>query len=320
MAANPYSLDDVDLAIIHELVAKPRCSYSDLAAMVGLSAGATKARVRTLLESRCVRIAGRVDPTILGHGLFAFSFVEVRGSALEAAQSLARRYEAAFVVVVGGSASLIVEFRCKDWRELADTIADVRGDPRFMHARVAMLRSYCKHDWSSIHSGGVLLNVGEERPKYTVDAIDMDILKALAADGRATYADIARQVAVSQGTARQRVIHLEAAGVVTVQTVVSSGVLGLAGYSAVGISVEGSAEAVAQEAAKLEPVALVATVFGVFEVVAEIGYRDLGHLVETLDSLRSIPGVKRLESFPYLTEVKESMEAGLWNATKASPV
>ena len=314
VSKTPRTLDDVDLAIIHELVESPRRSYSDFAESVGLSAGATKARVQQLRESGCVRIAGRVDPTILGHGLFAFAFVEVSGSALEAAQSLGERYEAAFVVVVGGNASLIVEFRCRDWHHLADTVADVGNDPRFTHARVAILRSYFKHDWSSIHSGGVVTSAEEARPEYTVDAIDMDILEALAADGRATYADIARGVAVSQGTARQRVRHLEAAGVVTVQTVISPGILGLAGYSAVGISVDGPAEAVAQEAAQLEPVALAATVFGAFEVIAEIGYRDLGHLVETLDSLRSIPGVKRLESFPYLIEVKESMEAGLWNS------
>ena len=156
------------------------------------------------------------------------------------------------------------------------------------------------------------MNPDEARPEYVVDAVDMDILGVLAADGRATFADIARQVAVSQGTARQRVRHLEAAGVVTVQTVISPGILGLAGYSAVGITVDGSVEAVAQDAAQLESVALVATAFGAFEVVAEVGYRDLGHLVETLDSLRSIPGVKHLESFSYLVEVKESMEAGLW--------
>ena len=235
-------------------------------------------------------------------------------SASTRSASSGERYEAAFVVVVGGNASLMVEFRCKDWRHLANTMADIRNDPRFTHAKVAMLRSYCKHDWSSIHCGGVVLDADEARPEYAVDAIDMDILKALATDGRATYADMARRVAVSQGTARQRVRHLEAAGVVTVQTVISPGILGLAGYSAVGISVDGPAEAVAQEAAQLESVALVAIVFGAFEVAAEIGYRDLGHLVETLDSLRSIPGVKRLESFPYLIEVKESMEAGLWGS------
>ena len=311
MATDRRSLDDIDLAIIQELVESPRCSYSDLAEAVGLSAGAAKTRVRRLRESQCVRIAGRVDPTILGCGLFAFAFVDVRGGALEAAQVLGECYEAAFVAAVGGSASLIVEFRCRDWHHLADILDDVRRNPTLAEARIAVLRSYFKHDWSSFHSGVVAKRSDDTRPAYAVDAIDRDILKILAEDGRISYADIARWVAVSQGTARQRVRHMQAAGVVTVQTVVSPGVLGLSGYAAVGMSVDGSAEAVAEVVAQLAAVALVATVFGAFDVVAEVGYRDPSHLLETLDALNSLPGVRRLESFPYLVEVKESMEAGL---------
>ncbi|MYJ81908.1 MAG: Lrp/AsnC family transcriptional regulator [Acidimicrobiaceae bacterium] len=253
-----------------------------------------------------------MDPAVLGYGLFAFAFIEVPGGALEAGHSLGRRHDTAFVVAVGGSASLIVEFRCRDWQHLVVTLDDVRRDPSFAHAKIAILQSYHKHDWSSLHSGGVVALAEDERPAYTVDAIDMDILKVLAEDGRATYADIARRVAVSQGTARMRMTHLEEAGAVTVQTVISPGILGLSGYAAVGLDVDGSTKAVAEKVAQLVPVALVASVFGAFDVIVEVGYRDPAHLVETLDSLRSIPGVKRLESFSYLIEVKESMEAGLW--------
>lgn len=127
--------DDIDVAIIRELVQSPRRSYSDLARSVGLSAGAAKARVRRLRESRCIRIAGRVDPAVLGYGLFAFAFIEVPGGALEAGHSLGRRHDTAFVVAVGGSASLIVEFRCRDWQHLVVTLDDVRRDPSFVHLR-----------------------------------------------------------------------------------------------------------------------------------------------------------------------------------------
>lgn len=305
-------LDDIDRVLVRELVEDPRRSYSDLAGSVGLSAAAVKARVRRLMESRCVSIAGRIDPVVLGYGLFAFAFIEAVGSAQEAARSLAGRYEAAFVVVVGGRADVIVEFRCRDRPHLEGVLDGVRSDTGLARARIAILQSYYKHDWSSLHSGGVAALAGGERPEYVVDAVDMDILEVLATDGRASYADIARRVAVSQGTARRRVRHLREAGVVTVQTVVSPGILGLSGYAAVGLRVGGDAAAVAEEAARLAPVALVATVFGAFDVVAEVGYRDRGHLVDTLDSLRSISGVERSESFPYLTAVKESMEAGLW--------
>ena len=308
-------VDDVDLAIIRALIDSPRCSYSALAERAGVSAGTAHVRVKRLRESRCLTIAGRVDPAILGYGLFAFAFVEASGSALDAARLLSRRPEAAFVVAVGGSVGVIAELRCSDWRHLMRVMGDTRRELGSAHTRVAILESYYKHDWSTFHSGVAAADAHDERPPYRVDDIDMDILKVLAGDGRATYADIARRVAVSPGTARQRVRHLQQVGAVSVQTVVTPGILGLAGYAAVGISVAGPAEATAREIARQAPVALAATVLGAFDIVAEIGYRDLDDLLETLDTLRSIPAIAQIESFPYLAEVKESMEAGLWTTT-----
>lgn len=272
-----------------------------------------------LRTSQRIGIAGRVNPAILGYGTFAFTFVEAGGSALEAAQLLSRRRETAFVVAVGGSAGLIAEFRCRDTDHLVGVMGEARRELGSADARVAILQSYYKHDWSTFHSGVAVTSAHDERWPYRVDDVDMDILKVLAGDGRARFAEVARRVSVSQGRARQRVRHMVQTGVVTVQTVVSPGMLGLAGYAAVGVSVAGPAEGAAQQMAQMAPVAIVATVLGSFDIVVEVGYRDLGHLLETLDGLRSVPGVTQVESFPYLAEVKESMEAGLWPQHPSSP-
>ena len=312
-------VDDVDLAIIRALVESPRCSYSELAESVGVTAGTAKARVKRLQESRCVTIAGRADPAILGYGVFAFAFIEPGGSALEAARLVSERHETAFAAVVGGSAGLIAELRCRDWHDLIRVVGDTRRELGSAHTRIAILQSYYKHDWSTFHSGVSAAGAHDERPPYRIDDIDTDILRVLARDGRATYAEIARRVAVSSGTARQRVRHMQQTGALTVQTVVSPGILGLAGYAAVGMSVAGPACEAARELAAQAPVALAATVLGAFDIVAEIGYRDLGHLLETLDVLRGIPGVTQIESFPYLAEIKESMEAGIWTTAPQKP-
>ena len=313
-------VDDVDLAIIRALVESPRVSYSDLAESVGVTAGTAKARVKRLRESRHITIAGRVDPAVLGYGVFAFVFIEPSGSALKAARLVSKRHETAFVAVVGGSAGLIVEFRCRHWHHLVEVVGDTRRELGSAHTRIAILESYYKNDWSTFHSGAAAAVIAhDERPLYRIDDIDTDILTVLAGDGRATYAEIARRVAVSNGTARQRVRHLQQTGALTVQTVVTPGILGLAGYAAVAISVAGPACGAARELAAQAPVALAATVFGAFDIVAEIGYRDLNHLRETLDTLRGIPGVTQIESFPYLTETKESLQAGLQTTTPHKP-
>ena len=98
MTVRGKSLEQVDLEIIDLLVECPRASYSDLAGRVGLSPGAAKTRADQLRESRCVRIV-RVDPTVLGYGLFAFASIEVNGNALKAAHDLGDLHEASFFYV-----------------------------------------------------------------------------------------------------------------------------------------------------------------------------------------------------------------------------
>ncbi len=302
--------DDVDLAVISALVESPRCSYSDLARRVGISDAAAQAKVRRLRESNGIKIVGRINPAILGCGVFAFVLVGVGGSALQAAELLSGHLETAFVVVVGGSAGVFAELRCSDTHHLKRVMGDSRLELKSASMRLAIVESYYKHDWSTFHSGAVKNNIC---PSYHVDDIDMGIIKILVVDGRATYADIARQVYVSPGTARQRVRHLQETGALTIQVMVAPRLLGLAGYAAVGISVEGPVEMIAQHIVQQKPAALVASVLGAFDIVVEVCYRDLRDLAETLDALRDLPQVTQIESFPYLTEIKESMEVGLWS-------
>jgi Lrp/AsnC family leucine-responsive transcriptional regulator len=67
------SLDDIDRALLRELVADGRATLSDLAANVGLSVSAVQSRVRRL-ESRGVvsGYSARIDPEAVGHMLSAF--------------------------------------------------------------------------------------------------------------------------------------------------------------------------------------------------------------------------------------------------------
>ncbi len=307
-----FTLDDVDLAIIKRLVEDPRVSYANLATTADLSAAATKTRLQHLREHKCLTIMGRVDPAVLGYGMFAFAFLEVSGDAHEAAGKLAALPETAFIVIVGGSASLIVELRGRDWRHLARAVKDVRRIPGLHDVKVAVLVAHHKQDWSRLPSGSTDIVGREHQSPLNLDEIDLDIFKVLARDGRASFADISREVLVPQGTARQRTLRLFDAGAVTVQTIVSAGVRGLAGYAAVGLTTTGGSDAVAKQAAELAQVALVATVIGAFDVVVEFGYRDADELGLTFDRLRAIEGVKHLEPFAYLAELKESMDAGLW--------
>ena len=305
--ADMEDLDDIDRTLIDSLVADGRASYAALARRIGMSQAAVKARVIRLLDSGLIHILGRIDPRALGYGEFAYCLVDVDGPVASAANRLADMEEAAFVLILAGASGLFVEFRARDAEHLEAAIEAARSDPQVRGIDASSLVAYAKQDWS--HSPAGDHRLGARR--RAVDATDIRLLKHLAADGRATFAEMAEAAGMSHAATRERVLALMAAGVVTVQTIVSPGLLGVKGYAGLMVEVDGPARPVADEIAAVADITLVAIVLGRFDVLAEASYRDEAHLAELLDRVRSLDGVRQVEAFVYLVEVKESMTAGL---------
>ena len=300
-------LDDIDRTLIDSLVADGRASYAALARRIGMSQAAVKTRVIRLLDSGVIHIVGRIDPRALGYGEFAYCLVDAEGPVASAADRLAEMEEAAFVLILAGTRGLFVEFRARDAEHLGAALEAARSDAQVRGIDASSLVSFVKQDWS--HSPAGDHRLGPRR--RAVDATDMRLLKHLAADGRATFAEMAEAAGMSHAATRERVLALISAGVVTVQTIVSPGLLGIKGYAGLMVEVEGPAGPVADEIAAVADITVVAIVLGRFDVLAEASYRDEAHLAELLDRVRSLEGVRQVEAFVYLVEVKESMTAGL---------
>ena len=309
--ATMADLDGIDRALIDGLVADGRASYAALARRIDMSQAAVKARVIRLLDSGVIHILGRIDPRALGYGEFAYCLIDVEGPVAPVAERLAGMAEAAFVLILAGARGLFVEFRASDAQHLDDAIERARSDPQVRGIDASSLVAYVKQDWSQ--SGGKTEahdhRLGARR--RNVNATDIKLLERLAANGRATFAEMAEAAGMSHAATRERVLALMAAGVVTVQTIVSPGVLGVKGYAGLMIDVDGPAGPVAKTIAAITDITLVALVLGRFDVLAEASYRDEAHLAELLDRVRAVDGVRQVEAFVYLVEVKESMTAGL---------
>ena len=56
---------------------------------------------------------------------------------------------------------------------------------------------------------------GTERTEHVIDAVDEQLISLLRANGRASYAELARQVGLSAPSVHERVGTLEASGVIT---------------------------------------------------------------------------------------------------------
>ena len=136
------------------------------------------------------------------------------------------------------------------------------------------------------------------RTGVTLDATDRALLRALQADGRSSYADLASLVGLSAPAVRQRVARLTDAGVLQVVAVTDPLALGWRSMAVVGLRVDGDVTAVADAVGSLpECVHLVRTLGG-YDLVGEVVGRGEAEVARTLDTIRGIAGVRSADAYP----------------------
>jgi Lrp/AsnC family transcriptional regulator, leucine-responsive regulatory protein len=129
-----------------------------------------------------------------------------------------------------------------------------------------------------------------------VDSTDRALIAALRANGRATYAELARVVGLSAPAVHDRVRRLETAGIITgYHAAVAPAALGLGVSALVGILQSDGAEQ-DELATRLAGVPVVEDcwfVAGEEAFVVKVRVPDVDALETTLGVLRRIPGVAR---------------------------
>lgn len=129
-----------------------------------------------------------------------------------------------------------------------------------------------------------------------MDALDRKIIVALRENGRATYAELGRQVGLSASTVHERVGKLEASGVITgYHAMVEPNAIGLGVTALVGIqpSDTGDDERIAAALAALPEVESCYAVAGDEAFVVKVRVATVDALELTLGRLRRVDGVAR---------------------------
>lgn len=129
-----------------------------------------------------------------------------------------------------------------------------------------------------------------------MDTVDRRIIDALRLDGRATYAELGRQVGLSASAVHERVGKLEAAGVIIgYHAIVDPNAVGLGVTALVGIHPTDTAdqEDVALALGKLPEVESCYAVAGDDAFVVKVRVATVDELERTLGRLRGIDGVSR---------------------------
>src|SRR6186713_1709757 len=139
--------DDVsalDKRIIEHLQADGRRPFTQIAADLGVSEAAVRARTNRLIERGILQVVGVTDPLKLGFHQMAMIGIRCESSKLiEVAEHLAEMPEVDYVVITAGSYDLLIETVCEDNDALLTFLADrlraidgVRDTETFVYLRL----------------------------------------------------------------------------------------------------------------------------------------------------------------------------------------
>lgn len=144
-----------------------------------------------------------------------------------------------------------------------------------------------------------------------LDEKDLQIIAALQIDGRANYADLAKEIDLSQAAIRLRVNRLRDSGVVDIVAITDPLTIGFTVEAMVGLTVDGNIEAIGTQIGSREYAVYVVMTAGRFDLLVEVLCADKDHLLEVLDDLRSFEGVSGVEAHTYLRLVKQTYAWGM---------
>ena len=139
-----------------------------------------------------------------------------------------------------------------------------------------------------------------------MDELDSKITALLQEDGRASNAQIARRVGVSEGTVRRRLKRLVQEEYISVVALLDPGRMGYASEALVGVQVDpDKVDQVADDLARLDETSWVSITTGGFDIFAWAtlhSAESLGIFLRT--KVGTIPGVRRTETFVNLAVKK----------------
>lgn len=295
-------LDDLDRRLIEELQHDGRVPFADLARLTQSSEKTIRRRVHRLVEDRYITISAVTDPGLLGFGAMGLALITVgaQGDASALAHQLSAFEEVDYVTVTTGPFGVQAELMCLDSTELQSVVRRIRSlDGVSGVDHLAYLRlHYQQAEMAPASSEAGELGV---RPR-SLDDLDQRVIANLAANGRISFREIARDTEMSEASIRNRYSRLCAERAVHVMGIVNPLRLGYRYTSWVGIRSRGShrAQDLADALAELSRVSYVVLTAGRFDVLAEVVSSTGSELISFLDdSVRPIVGVDVVEIWVY---------------------
>lgn len=285
---------DFDAELIRALQEDGRASIRSLALRLGQSRAAVAARLRSMLDDRTVRVVAAVDPVFLGQHVLAHVSIRTDGTVEAVAEHLRDMHETVLVSAVGGSHDLVTEVRLGSMEELHDLLAQIRAIAGVLDINTIIYSTVVKGFFVSEYHGDV-----------TLDGIDEALIEQLQADGRTSFRALGEAVRLSPSAVATRVQRLIDGGVIKISAVEARGLAHRQLSMGVGLNLDHDDESVIEALRTGRGVDFAARTLGRFDAVATLVEPSAGALYASLERLRALPGVTRIEAWLHLAVLKE---------------
>ncbi len=152
----------------------------------------------------------------------------------------------------------------------------------------------------------------------TFDDLDLQIIDALAEDGRRPFTTVAKDLGIAEATVRARVARLQRIEAIRFVTDVKPHELGLL-FAYLGLRISGPDVPRAIEAiCKIPEAVYVIECTGNYDVLVEVVAKDGDDLLRLMQrEIRKVPGVSEVDSFVGLRIAKGTFRLDLGRAIEA---
>jgi len=302
-------LDDADLNLVAALQVAPRAPLSTLAEVLGASASTVGRRLVRLGDEHLLRVIGQVEWPMVSEGHPHHVWVATApGQARQVARHLSELPEVPFVATTTGQADVYCSLqapRRSRARELLMT--EIPSIPGVLSTHSELvLRALTKSDsWrlrrldaDQVRALRAAADPQDESARIAeLSGDELRLVELLRRDGRASAAEVARAIGISQSTAYRLTQSLLRRGLVRPRVEIEPALLGYALEVVVALhATPGAIQEVAETLARHPSARYVSIVAGTSSVIHHGAFRDEDELAELLtDDLASLPGITACE-------------------------
>lgn len=311
------TLDALDLRLLHALQLDGRAAFSRIADVLDVSDRTLARRFGRLRTTGIARVAGVTNSHRTGRAEWLVRLRVPPSGIVPLARALARRPDTAWVTVASSGTEIICVFHVAE--EGPAPLGALGRLPQGTQIDAQrLLRPAMDHRWTGRTSALTEEQIAALRPAPTagtapvpLTGLDRRLLPALAADGRAAYPELARQVGWSESAVRRRLDELRRSGVLRFDVEIDSRLFGFSVQCLLWLTVTPARTAGVARALACDPeAAFVGSTTGPHNLFAIAVCRDADALHTYLtDRIGSLDGVDRMETVLITSYTKRTAPA-----------